>query len=335
MAEGQKNEKKLIDSIQLMRIICAFSVILLHSGIIKSSVPFYVDMFFIISAFFMMMSTEKSTGFSLFRRIMRIGPLYWIITVFTFFILLWKPSLSVMSVADSESLLKSICFLPIEHNGTVRFPVVCVGWTVNYEIFFSLIFSVAFLCSGRYRGIIAAFACIAGFIMARTILKGNFYAGYWFDSVILDFVLGIAAYCLLRPYESRPAVVSERVFCSISSLVLFAVLYSEILLSVTTERALAVCIPSFVLFLCFYKALEGIRLPKLLAVMGSISYSVYLAEYFSTAVFKLFKFSNPVLFWMAFVVMAAGTYAVSYLLWLYIEKRLFDKIMSIARIKKA
>ena len=73
---------KRFDSIQAMRGLAAFSVILQHIAFIENG-AFGVDIFFCISGFIMMYVTETRTDYFMAKRLVRIVPLYYFITLVT------------------------------------------------------------------------------------------------------------------------------------------------------------------------------------------------------------------------------------------------------------
>jgi len=100
-----------------------------------------VDIFFIISGFLACHTTKNlpaSLGSSinyLLLRIVRIYPAYLIITLSYFF----TSKVLDLSFNDLSRLLKSIMLLPQSSlNGpSYGAPVLDVGWTLNYEFFFT------------------------------------------------------------------------------------------------------------------------------------------------------------------------------------------------------
>ena len=75
--------EKRFDSIQVLRGIAAFSVILHHIAFIGKG-AFGVDIFFCISGFIMMYITEINSEHFFMKRIIRLVPLYYAITAITF-----------------------------------------------------------------------------------------------------------------------------------------------------------------------------------------------------------------------------------------------------------
>ncbi len=104
-----------------------------------------VDIFFVISGFIMYVAASNETPFEFLRkRIIRIVPLYWVATLA--FVLV-KTKLHVFSITTEDLLhiLKSLAFIPHEDptNPGKFWPYLIQGWTLNYEMFFYLIFFVS------------------------------------------------------------------------------------------------------------------------------------------------------------------------------------------------
>ncbi|NWG93561.1 MAG: acyltransferase [Parvularculaceae bacterium] len=131
-------------SIQYLRAIAAVLVVALHSTIVirRDYAPefpmfttgeFGVDIFFVISGFIMWtIAAEKPTTPAAFleRRIIRIVPLYWAVTIPTAFISTDAGLTFVLP--DPWSLARSFLFIP-EWNEKLAMaaPIVFVGWTLN------------------------------------------------------------------------------------------------------------------------------------------------------------------------------------------------------------
>lgn len=319
--------RRFIESIQVLRAFAAFTIVLFHSGVVSFRIPFAVDLFFVISGFLMMYTSEERPRAFLFRRVLRMGPLYWLVTLLTYCILLFFPSLSLMSEARPDYLVKSLLFIPFTSPKGGDFPLVSVGWTVNYEIIFSVLFLVSFSISLRYRGLVAALLSVAGCGASLTALGGNFYFAYCFNDVILDFVLGIAAFYAVRFVDGRRVSAWVRWSCGAALAPLLYLLFAEPVAAVCPFRVVAAGLPCLILFLCFYVFSGDFKYDRRLVTIGDMSYSVYLVEYFTTAAFKLVPHESVALRLFAFAAMVFATYAVSYFSWKWIEKD-FTRLVS-------
>ena len=80
------------DSIQALRGLAALFVVFQHVRFLNFG-AFGVDIFFCISGFMIMFTTEKSTKYFLRKRLIRILPLYYLMTLVTYLSLLLFPSM--------------------------------------------------------------------------------------------------------------------------------------------------------------------------------------------------------------------------------------------------
>ncbi len=196
-------------SIQYLRAVAAVMVAYFHA---IDQVPAYlpvfkrylggslnlasgVDIFFVISGFIMLVSNRNSTpGRFALRRIIRIVPLYWILTVALAVLALLQPAQFRTTVMSAGDLVKSLLFIPYVnrgHPGEV-FPLLVPGWSLNLEMFFYLIFAFVLLIGARWRVWVvgAIFGALVGVGLAA---KGYAPAELLFytDVRLLEFWLGM------------------------------------------------------------------------------------------------------------------------------------------------
>ena len=105
-----------------------------------------VDLFFIISGFVMVYSSEPLFGSSrgaiyfFCHRIIRIVPLYWIVTALA---LILATMHGFGGMYPLHMIVGSFLFIPMLRPEGVMQPLVAQGWTLNYEMFFYVIFAMA------------------------------------------------------------------------------------------------------------------------------------------------------------------------------------------------
>lgn len=157
-------QKPLIDGIQILRGLAALLVVIRHGTKEINQFNFEVgqfgvDLFFVISGFVIYL-TSKNINWSLFakKRLVRILPLYWLVSGIALLgaVLLNKAEISELLTHFVFSLL----FIP---HGDL-FPTLYVGWTLNFEMWFyilfgSLIFFKAELLKGTTVSLLTA-VCI-------------------------------------------------------------------------------------------------------------------------------------------------------------------------------
>lgn len=171
-----------IRSLQVLRFIAAAGVVYYHTHVEPSFGGAGVDIFFVLSGFIIAMLMAKGSTPTDFARgrITRVVPLYWAITLALFFVVLLRPSLFHTSTADPAHLARSLLF--IEHT-----PLLQVGWTLNYEMFFYALATLCLWLRWRTPVLIVVLLCAAA---AGQIFGGAFLS----DSRILEFVLGILVF---------------------------------------------------------------------------------------------------------------------------------------------
>ena len=111
-----------------------------------------VALFFVISGFVMTLSALPLRSQAhpiktfLFRRLERIVPMYWLVTTAKVVVLLSIPTLGINALSSWSHIVSSYAFVPhLSSNNTFE-PVVIVGWTLNFEMAFYLLFGIALSC---------------------------------------------------------------------------------------------------------------------------------------------------------------------------------------------
>jgi exopolysaccharide production protein ExoZ len=207
--------------IQALRIIAACLVVFTHSTFYtfeRLDKHFFVwepgtrgvDVFFVISGFVMIYSSQKlladPSGWQRFaeHRIVRIVPLYWLVTTLKLIIVLLTAGFALHTILSPTTAICSYLFLPSRDlDGKIE-PLVGVGWTLNFEMLFYLLFTLAlFLRTNVYRfvGVFLVLLSIGAYFRRPDWPAVAFYL----NSVVLEFLLGmlIAKACINGKYISR------------------------------------------------------------------------------------------------------------------------------------
>jgi exopolysaccharide production protein ExoZ len=200
--------------LQVLRITAACMVLLTHSTFYASerlNRNFHVwgkgasgvDLFFVLSGFVMIFSSQKllsdRNGWKIFaeRRIVRIVPMYWIATSVKVLALLLTTGYVLHAQFMLVNVVGSYLFLPTFNSDGSVTPVMGVGWTLNFEMFFYFIFALALLLRWnvyRFVGGVLALAALGAFFRQATWAAVSFYL----DTRVLEFFYGmiIAKLCL-------------------------------------------------------------------------------------------------------------------------------------------
>ncbi len=135
-----------------------------------------MDLFFVLSGFVILYTIRKTntnaSGF-LLRRLIRIVPLYWLLTLSLFGLgLLVYPN----SPLALRPVLDSLLFTAYSLHS--RPPLLYVGWSIEYEIFFYAIVALALVTAlPVYRAVGVAFlVCYAAIhlLLPTVYVSGNF-----------------------------------------------------------------------------------------------------------------------------------------------------------------
>jgi exopolysaccharide production protein ExoZ len=202
--------------IQMMRGIAALLVVLRHSWLAAeqfSGQPFGaiqrqfidmgaagVDLFFVVSGFIMVHVAGDKFGLKgagrdfLFRRIIRIAPLYWIIS--TAILVFWLAGLILRNLhLSATDVACSYLFAPCVHPhgpDLTTHPLLDQGWTLTYEWYFYLLFAF-WLVVGSLRSLVIGaplFFCAVIVLVSRSPYQGS-AATFLADPLVFEFCFGL------------------------------------------------------------------------------------------------------------------------------------------------
>jgi exopolysaccharide production protein ExoZ len=199
-----------IDAIQLLRAIAVLMVVVYHLTVLYPDpraarwavpAPLYsgyagVDLFFIVSGFIISHVTRRDpfdpVEFGL-KRVIRILPLYWLVTTLILGIWFVRPAL-VNIRADSvwRYVVDSYLLLP-----TPERPLLGVGWTLQHEFQFYALMALLLAFGARRLAIPVLMALFAIGVALRVFIDPRaelFWDWKVFSLYSFQFALGIAAY---------------------------------------------------------------------------------------------------------------------------------------------
>lgn len=272
-----------INSIQVLRALAAWAVVLHHFGRETTSSfgsffalygNFGVDVFFVISGFIMyhvISAREPDVKTFVVDRTFRIVPAYWIaISLFVIEKFLF-PQAFAYSDWSLGSLLSSMFFIPVNNpSGIGPFPPLVVGWTLNVEMFFYALLYVCFLF-GRFKFIVC---CLTLMVLPYVYDREWFYGSIFGTRKLYEFVFGIViGYSYAKLPSVRQWLLRNPAFGASLLPPAFALLY----LDRDGMRLLSsgMFVVSFLLledFLNMYCS----TLVKFFVRLGELSYSTYL-----------------------------------------------------------
>jgi exopolysaccharide production protein ExoZ len=167
-----------------LRAIAALAVVAFHTERTGPIGQCGVDVFFVISGFIMWTVTTKplDPGTFFWHRIIRIVPLYWIVTLMA----------AAYKNAEPWDVVRSMLFWPYRQAGSVFIqPVAVAGWTLNYEMFFYLLFAGALLLPRAYR-LAGISLVIGGLGLAGAIVRpAGAVAASYTNPLMFEFMFGV------------------------------------------------------------------------------------------------------------------------------------------------
>jgi exopolysaccharide production protein ExoZ len=281
-------------TIQALRAVAALLVVLYHAfevwgDRVDSTAPGVgwtngaagVDIFFIISGFVMVVSSrrllKKPRGWLIFlrHRIVRIVPLYWLLTTVKVAAVALLSGVVLRTSLDVDFVAGSYLFLPVVDSVGHFRPVLPVGWTLTYEFLFYLLFAAALAMRVEVLRVIIPGL---GLIAAAGLVKTETWPAWTilFNTIVLEFVFGaILAKRTLRGLRFRPAVASGLVIAGFVA-ILSMPMGSE------NARVLTWGMPAFAITAgaVSLERTVGRTLPRWLLASGDASYSIYLSHGF-------------------------------------------------------
>jgi len=309
------------DGVQLLRAIAALAVVAAHCTATQvtyaargwSAAPAFdasagtagVDLFFVISGF-IMASISRFYGDDamrarvfLVRRIVRIVPVYWLYTSALLAFCLALPQIMHMVKAEPAHVLASYLFVPYPRSDGMAYPLVWVGWTLNLEMAFYLVFGVS-LCFARRTRIALVYGAILAMAAAGALLRPEaWWQRWWLEPMYLEFLYGLAIGWLAYRGARLPEWLAWALI--VGGLGLMPLVAGAVELRAITWGACA--------FLVVLGAVSiRRRLPAFVLLLGDASYSIYLSHIVTVpaASRALARFvENPVTSF--FLALAAGT----------------------------
>jgi peptidoglycan/LPS O-acetylase OafA/YrhL len=287
--------KRGFDGIQGLRALAALAVAFLHvsdeagalAGTpgespwrIVDAVPLEagVDLFFVISGFVMIWASWdafgrlRSVAPFVWRRLVRIVPLYWLLTAATVGAGLALPGVLSDGLRDGlPYLAASLAFVPWRRMDGFTQPILRLGWTLEYEVLFYALLACA-LPFRRVTAIGAVLLAIAALAaVGQAVPFASAQLAFWTDPIVLEFAFGVfVAVVARRGVRSGWAAALACLGAAGLAGWMAQVPGGDV-------RVLVRGIPAALLVLC---ALSWQRLPAWLVLLGDASYALYLVHPF-------------------------------------------------------
>jgi peptidoglycan/LPS O-acetylase OafA/YrhL len=337
-------------SIQALRGLAVMAVVLIHIQLYFSNklrmpdfLPQFnigaasVDVFFVISGFIMLYASERLFGqpggmrIYFLRRIARIVPMYWAATtILLVYVLLRYDSFSAVSGgAQADYVIASYLFFPYVRPDGWGAPLLGVGWTLNYEIFFYTLFGLLIALSRRTLvAIIGALFCILIAIRLTVDVPNPF--AYWFNPLIIEFVFGMAIALAYRGGVRIPPRLQWTLVAAGLAMLGYSWSQAHFFSPPSVERLLYWGLPALAIVGAF--ALAEKRVPhnlfwRVSGFLGDASYSIYLVHTLPLGlpILLLGRWIDPAKApWFYLACMLVATTVPAFIIYLYVEKPLID-----------
>lgn len=269
-------------SIQILRGLAALMVVVFHLpsalGALDLDIPVLnggVDLFFIISGFVMVVSTRdgrRDRRAFLMQRFTRIVPLYWVMT----FVMAAALLVFAGRASSPGQIIDSLLFIPYLDTATgfVQ-PVLGVGWTLNLEILFYVLFAATMVFGTLTQMALIGFVFAAA-MAARIVFKpaADTVLFFYTTPIQFEFLAGMALGHVAGRLARLPAALA------VSAVVLAVASALVMVLGFDMPRTLAQGIPALFLVMGCVALEPYFRrfAPRILIRLGDASYSLYLTH---------------------------------------------------------
>jgi exopolysaccharide production protein ExoZ len=220
-------------------------------------------------------------------RLIRIVPVYWLLTITLAAMVLIRPQLFRTTVLSGTYLIKSLLFIPYANPGQsgALVPLLVPGWTLNFEMFFYLVFTGLLFFNFRYRlalsFLVFGILCMAG--DHAGVSAAQSLPAFYGNPRIFEFWAGmLIGYFYLRRNLCIPRLVCVALITFGFSLL--AVNYEAFppFYRAIGESSLSYLVPSaaIVLGVVGVEYSGGVTYHRIPARLGDASYSIYLGHIF-------------------------------------------------------
>lgn len=319
----------MIYNIQSLRAIAAYLVVCFHCqillfGHLKYSMGSWgVDIFFVISGFVMAHTTggrNARPGEFIAKRLIRVVPLYWFMTIAVFVAALSMPFLFRSVDAGPGQLLMSLAFIPFEKSNGLIQPILFLGWTLNYELFFYCLFFMSLYIQPEIkRYVCLSLAMMALVVMGLVFRPENVPGRFYTDPIILEFVAGIWICHLVRHVTIPPRLLDVPTIGALG-LASFGLLLAAEFLWPTAPRLIGLGLPAaFLVLAAILLETKGVVSKTAFAIgQGNSSYALYLTHFLSYQLCEkiVFKVFDPQSFSLKFAAFVGAVALAGILAWI-------------------
>lgn len=228
MSEGAaihpgRSQRVQFDSLQIGRGLAALLVVLVHADMVadhRYNASFArglfasgwagVDFFFVLSGFLIAFRHGKELGQPTFlkeflwRRLIRIYPLYWVVTLSILPVYFLIPSFGQGDETSGQVIVASLLLFPID-----RSPILVAGWSLIHELLFYSLFAFLIAVRSSLKWLVFLGWVVAVGLHARIPWNDHWnkthpWTHLFVETRNLEFIMGCAAACFVM--GARPRV---------------------------------------------------------------------------------------------------------------------------------
>ena len=210
--------KKKYSGLQILRFVAASFVVIAHA--ILNSIENWSDalflrkfaysfgevgviVFFGVSGFIMVTTRYESFGSAkhsfdfILSRFIRILPIYAIATTLQY---INKSHLG--GVYNPLNYIKSIFFIPYIGDGGLYRPILGQGWTLNYEMFFYLVFAISLYLT-KIKGLLLSILLFVSLAFLQDFnISDNIVLKFYTNHILLYFICGMLVAITMKKYNT-------------------------------------------------------------------------------------------------------------------------------------
>lgn len=280
------SQAPILNNLQVLRAAAAISVVLFHcvaiapkygietalGGRLENWGASGVDIFFVVSGFVMVFVQNRSQRSALEfmkNRVLRIAPLYWLLTCVMLIAWILLPEKSFSSFPPAANVLEKIIHFAKSIAFSAHFfeayPLIKVGWTLEYEMIFYILFSAAILIASQ-NVLLATSGAISATIALGIV-----------GPLAVEFIMGmVLSHLFLQGFLPKKIKAAILLFAISIMVIVFSSDFAE---SSQWLRVTLWGIPAFFIVassLMIPQAKRGLG-----TILGDASYAIYLIQAFS------------------------------------------------------
>ncbi|WP_071393429.1 acyltransferase family protein [Bacillus tuaregi] len=335
--------RKKLELIQFSRALVPFMVMLFHlSGTMMayfdynlfgfSYIPISggVNYFFALSGFMMYYIYHKNFGQTqqlkglLLNRLIRIYPLYWLLTCLFLLVIFLNSDFSVGHETDMDTLITS--FLLVQSPRELE-PVLNVAWSLVHTVFFYLVFSLLFLSYVKLsKVIIAIWALLTLAFSFGYLYIDHYLIRFFFNQYNLIFLAGIFCAYAITHFKIKAKL---SVFMLILGGLGFPIIWINSihpLIPISFDMGTGLASALIILGLGSLDMQKDYKIPRIFNYIGNAAFSIYLSHNFAldllSELFSVLSVYDYLGGWLTSMILLALMLIIGCLVHSFVEKPL-------------